>query len=195
MRVLVHVEHSSDDELLARLKRGDRHALGLIYSRHAARVFAFLSRLSGDRQIAEDLFQETWLKLAQAASELSSASDLRAWLFTVGRNAFFSQARKLARVSALDAEPEPPALDLEPDAALSSNRELVRLERALARLSVIDREVLLLVGVEAMSHEDAARVLMLEPPAFRKRLSRARARLAALLAEDNPNHAAGGSSE
>lgn len=185
MRVVRGVEEVSERELVHRLRRGDQRALKLAYTRHAARVHGFLLRLCGDRALAEDLFQESWLKLAQAAPSLLPDTELGAWLFAVGRNAFFSHARKHARTVGLDEALEPSDETLLPDRELGAALEVARVELGLQRLSVIDREVLLLVGVEGLSHERAAEVLALEPAAFRKRLSRARARLHATLASES----------
>jgi RNA polymerase sigma-70 factor (ECF subfamily) len=175
------VEEISERELIARLRRRDPRALVLAYERCAPRVYAFLLRLVGSRELAEDLFQESWLKLARGADTLSPQTELLAWLFTVGRNAFYSHVRKHARAVPLEDDLELPHDGHLPDGEMLAGIEVARLEAALQKLSVIDREVLLLVGVEGLSHERAAEVLSLEAAAFRKRLSRARTRFRTLL--------------
>ncbi|HEY0465472.1 MAG TPA: sigma-70 family RNA polymerase sigma factor [Polyangiaceae bacterium] len=178
------MHETPDRELLSLLQRGDSRGFDSTYARYAERIFGFLHRLSGSRAVAEDLFQHTFMRLAEAGPRLRSDSDLRAWLFTVARNAFHSHARA-ARSRSVDAR-----IDVElvaapgtsagsPDSGLA----LAELERALAGLSAGDRELLLLFGVEGLSHAELAAVLDLDQVTVRKRVSRARTRLADALDE------------
>jgi len=174
-----------DRDVLTLLEQGDSRGFDLAYARYAERIFGFLLRLSGSRAVAEDLFQHTFMRLAEVGPRLRVDSDLRAWLFAVARNAFHSYARS-ACVRSLDMRadvehfPASQGLGASPDAGLA----LDELERALARLSESDRELLLLFGVEGLSHAEVAAVLELEQVTVRKRVSRARARLAEALDGD-----------
>ena len=103
-------------------------------------------------------------------------SDVRAWLFSVARNAFYDHAR--ARRTAERTWYEP---SLTSSVNVDAGLALDDLERALSQLAAPDRELLLLVGVEGLSYPEAALVLNVEQATLRKRSSRARARLAALL--------------
>jgi RNA polymerase sigma factor (sigma-70 family) len=180
------VRDPRDAELVDGLRRGDRAAFDATYDRHRARIHAFLLRLCGRRDVAEDLFQETWFKAARAAPRLEEDTDLAAWLFTIARNTFVSYRRwsmlDVSRFVALLEESPVPADGLLPDESLDASRALSRLERALAALSPKDREVLLLVGVEGFEQEAAASILGIRYDAFRQRLARARGRLAEALA-------------
>jgi RNA polymerase sigma factor (sigma-70 family) len=181
-RVLVGVD---DPQLIAELRRGDPRAFRLVYDRHRPRLFAFLVRLTRRRDLAEDLLQETWLRLASRAHGLEPDTSLRAWLFTVARNLFVSQRR----FSLLDAD-RLASLRLLPAHALASPFEELsrdeterRLEAALARLALAQREVMLLVVVEGFTPSEVAAMLGLKPEAVRQRLARGRQALAASLAE------------
>lgn len=175
-----------DDEraLVRALRRGDARAFDAVYERYRARLFAFLVRLSRSHHLAEDLLQETWLRLARHALELEEDTRLLPWLYTVARNLHTSHRRW----SVLDAE-RLGALrfwtretdELSPFERMAANETERKLERALAALPVAQREVVLLVCVERMEPTDAARVVGLAPEAFRQRLSRARAALAEAL--------------
>lgn len=173
----------ADQDALALLERGDPRGFDLAYARYGQRIFGFLVRLSGSRALAEDLFQHTFMRLAEAGRVLRADSDLRAWLFTVARNAFHSHARARSVETRADIElrvVEQPVSGLKPDAGLA----LAELERALLALSASDRELLLLFGVEGLSYGELAQVLSLDQVTVRKRVSRARARLAEALDED-----------
>jgi RNA polymerase sigma-70 factor (ECF subfamily) len=171
-----------DHDALALLRRRDERGFDLAYERYAERIFGFLARLSRSRTLAEDLLQHTFLRLAEQGPNLRPNSDLRAWLFSVARNAFHSHARARGVAARLDVSslPEPGALSIGPESLLA----VADLERALARLSNEDRELLLLVGVEDLSHADAAEVLGIDQATVRKRVSRARVGLAQTLDEE-----------
>ena len=172
----------SDGELVEQLRRKDVRAFDVAYERYAPRLYRFLLRLCRSRVAAEDVLQETWLKLSSRASELSPETDLSAWLFTVARNAWISRARVERRVvefaSTHDRDGGP-----NPEARAVSASAVAAVERALVALAETDREILLLVGVEEMSHAAAAAVLGVSDVVFRQRLHRARERLTSELAQ------------
>jgi len=163
---------------LDRLRQGDRAAFDVLYAALRPRVFSFLARLSGRRDVAEDLLQGTRLRLASSAPRLPADTRLRPWLFTVARNLFISHSRRGRNRPRPGGEP----LDWISPFDLAASAELeVRLERALSTLPAAMREVLLLVAVEGLSAADVAEILDLRPDAVRQRLSRARSMLAELL--------------
>ena len=75
-----------DPDLVRRLRRGDAAAFDAIYAQMRPRLFGFLVRLTRDRALAEDLLQESFLRLARSAPGLDPQTNLRAWLFRVARN-------------------------------------------------------------------------------------------------------------
>jgi RNA polymerase sigma-70 factor, ECF subfamily len=168
-----------DHEALALLRRRDPRGFDLAYAAYAARLRGFLLRLSGRSDVADDLLQHAFLRLAERGPELRADSDLRAWLFTVARNAYLSRARSLGADGddvALQALPSPATDDVEARLLLGD------VERALAALRLDDRELLLLVGVEGMEPMEVAALLGVDAATLRQRLTRARARLLAELA-------------
>ena len=133
-----------EKEWLAGLRRGEAAAFDAVYAAWHARIYQFLFRLAGRRELAEDLFQETWLKLARHATSLREDTDLGAWLFTVARNAHRSHRRWV--LIDLQRRPEPETAP-SAEGVVDARRELAR---AMALLSDGDKEVLLLVAVEGM---------------------------------------------
>jgi RNA polymerase sigma-70 factor (ECF subfamily) len=170
--------HESDADLVRRLKARDTAAFDVVYGRFNTRLFTFLLRLSRDRDRAQDLLEDTWLRLVSHADRLRPDTTLGPWLFTVARNLYLSECR--ARVleqsdEALVAHASPAPSPFEEFAANQSHR---RLEAALASLPLLYREVLLLVAIEGLSTADAAAVCGISNDALRQRLSRGRAMLA-----------------
>src|SRR4051812_2667987 len=123
--------------LVARLRRREPAALGEAYACYHARIYRFLLRLAGRKEVAEDLFQETWLAAARGAGDLAEGSDLGAWLFTVARNRFRSHRRwAMLDVRSLltfagDAKDAAPS----PEGEVSARAEARAAEGAFARLS------------------------------------------------------------
>src|SRR3954471_864168 len=149
-----------DDErvLVARLSAGDTGAFDQLYDAYRPRVFAFLLRMTRNRALAEDLLDDTWLRLARHASRLRPDTRLGALLFTVARNLYWNHRR-----DALLEESFVPELTLWPSPApwpspfdLAAAGELERrVERALSTLLPQHREVVLLVGHEGLTPADA----------------------------------------
>ncbi|HEX2660215.1 MAG TPA: RNA polymerase sigma factor [Polyangia bacterium] len=173
------VDAAGDDALegalIDRLRRGDRGAFRMLYARYAQATFRFLRRLCGQRDVAEDLHQETWLRVARHHRNLWPDSDVRAWIFAIARNTFASSRRRATAGAPArdDAADRTTTADVDPTC--------VDLERALMRLPEAQREILLLIGVEGLEIARVAIILELREDAVRQRLSRARAALAAAL--------------
>ena len=167
--------------LVARLKAQDAEAFDEIYAAFHPRLFNFLARLSRRRDVAEDLVEETWLRLVSHAARLDDDTRLAPWLFTVARNLYASYCRSRAldyeAASGVGLWPVPP-VDPSPFEVAAGTELQRRVEVAMAALSATYREVLLLVAVEGMTPAEAAAVCGVKPEAMRQRLSRARALLA-----------------
>ena len=179
------MEHDEERELVARLGGGDTSAFDEVYDHYRPRVFAFLLRMTRNRALAEDLLDETWLRLVRHASRLSLDTRLGPWLFTVARNLYWSHRRDTLLEESFASE-----LTLWPSRAWPSPFDLAaagelerRIERALSTLSPAYREVILLVSHEGLTPSDAATVCGITPEACRQRLSRARATLAERLSD------------
>lgn len=176
-----HEEAREDELALVRaLRARERGAFDRLYGLHQERIWAFLLRLTGRRDEAADLFQETWLAASRHAESLEEKSRLLPWLYTIARNKHRNARRFLLfdlrkrELSAL--EPEPERMGVEDE--IEARERATSLQRAFYELPDASREVLLLVTIDGMSSADASDVLGLKEDAVRKRLSRARAELA-----------------
>lgn len=149
------------------------------------RLRRYARALTGDSSRADDLVQDT-LERALAKWALWHPGNLRSWLLTIMHNVFINQWRSAAPLDYPGDEslPELP-VRAEQDDALA----LRDLDRAVMRLSVEHREVLLLIGLEEMSYDEAAKVLGVPTGTIMSRLFRARERLRDLLGnQDGPAH-------
>jgi len=173
--------------LVERLRAGDPGAFDAVHAEFHARLINFLARLSRRRDVAEDLVEETWLRLVSQHARLDRETRLGSWLFTVARNIYVSYCRSRMVEAGHAGDlmglwPAGPVTRTPFDHA-AGNESTRRLEDALATLPTHYREVLLLVGVEGLKPAEAAVVCGVSPEALRQRLSRARQLLAERLAQ------------
>ncbi len=187
--VIPLVEPELEAALVSRLRAGDSTAFDEIYDAFNRRLLRFLTRLATNRSVAEDLLEETWLRLVSGREDLNADTHLGPWLFTVARNLYVSHCRSRAREDSYTADLIllwPSGLPQSPFDLASSNQFEEQLELAIASLPPMYREVLLLVGVEQLRPMDAARVCGISPDALRQRLSRARGMVSRFLKDREP---------
>lgn len=173
-----------DDLAMLALREGRTESLRELVDRHGPVVLNFLHRMTGDRALAEDLSQETFLRVFRHASSYVPGGGFRAWLFAIARNLAFKHGRRpVPVVPPPPAEPAPAeaARNLELQAAVSS---------ALDRIEEPFRSALVLCSVDGVSYKEAASACGCSVKTISSRLARARARLRELLAphlrEDSP---------
>lgn len=140
---------------------------------------AFAISLCGDVDRADDLVQETLVKAWNNLASFEQGTNLKAWLFTILRNTYFSECRKLRR-EVKDPDGELAAkLSVLPEQ--HGHMDMVDFNRALAKLSDDQREALILVGAEGFAYEEVAAICGCAVGTVKSRVNRARVRLADLL--------------
>lgn len=145
---------------------------------------AFSRSLCGDRELADDLAQEALAKAWQSRDTFRAGSNLKAWLFTILRNQFYSDRRRAWRQAPWDdaaAERMPVARGEQIWAVQLSDTA-----RALRGLPAEQREALILVGAGGFSYEDAARISNCAVGTVKSRVARARKALSAALEGNGP---------
>lgn len=140
---------------------------------------AFAISLTGKVDRADDLVQETLLKAWANREKFEPDTKLKAWLFTILRNEFYTVFRKRKR-EVEDADGII-AANFGVHAEQDSHMDLADMQLALGRLPVDQREALLLVSASDMSYEEAAVICGVAVGTIKSRVNRARARLAELL--------------
>jgi RNA polymerase sigma-70 factor (ECF subfamily) len=144
------------------------------------RLRRYARALTGDRNAADDLVQDTLERAWSKFHLWRRGSDLRAWLFTIMHNVYVNQVR--ARSAAHGVMLEADAADAPVRATQSDMLEVRDIGAALGRLSDEQREVLLMVALERMSYQEASRALGVPIGTVMSRLARARERLRLILA-------------
>jgi RNA polymerase sigma-70 factor (ECF subfamily) len=174
-------------QLVDGLRAGDPSAFDAAYDAFNGRLYNFLARLANRRDVAEDLLEETWLRLVVHAPRLRPDTRLGPWLFTVARNLHASHCRSRllenARASGLLGLWPSGRTEPSPLVAAEAHEAERRVMHALASLPLTYREALLLVGVEELQPAEAAKICGVSAVTMRQRLSRARALLTRRLTE------------
>ena len=154
------------------------------------RLRRYARALTRNRDRADDLVQDTLSRALDKQHLWQPGTNLGAWLFTIMHNQNVNNVRRDVReFTAVEIERVSTTLADATDP--SASRKMVELDRALARLPLGQRQVILLVGLEGMSYEDTAGILDIPVGTVRSRLSRGRDTLRGLLdMEERPAVAA-----
>jgi len=160
------------DALLAvRCQLGEREAFDALIRRWARPLRRHVARVAGDAQAADELVQDIWLRVVQGIARLQDPFKFRSWLFGIAHRRLMDEMR--GRYG-----PTPVELDADALAAGDgdADRELVarELERGLARLPPVERDVLSLFYLEELSLADVAQALAVPVGTVKSRLYRAR---------------------
>lgn len=176
-----------DRALAARALAGQQSAYGALMQRHRDAVYRIVRGHVGDADEALDVTQETFVAAFAALDRYDGARPFRVWIARIALNKCRDRARRRAvRRFFSFARPIDEALDIAdhgstPEESLHSQRELARINAAIAALPAPLKNVLLLRTIEQMSQADAGQVLGITEKAVETRLYRARAKLTEIL--------------
>lgn len=154
-------------EIARGLRRRDPSVLDRLIEQYQHRLFRYLVYLAGNRALAEDLFQETWLRVLERGRQYDGKSPFETWLFAIARHLLIDTLRRKSPAS-LDAllDPEEGAAPLEPPATDPSAYELLAgreqaayVAAAVAGVPAVYREVLMLRFQEDLKLEEIAAVV------------------------------------
>jgi RNA polymerase sigma factor (sigma-70 family) len=163
----------TDRDLMLAVRGGDLAALDALFVRHHGRLYGFLARLTGNRATAEDLVQEVFLRVLRARERYHGDGSFTAWLFRIARNVAAGEYGTRRETMPLDDMVDVGAAESDPIGEMETAEDLARLERALLAVAPQHREVLLLRGVEDLSHREVGEVLGCTEGAARVRVHRA----------------------
>lgn len=181
----------SDATLVRRYQRGNVRALEQLYERYRAPLLTFLSRMVGDAADAEDAFVEAWIRIARALPDYTEQGKFRSFAFTVARReALHHLERRANRDSRAALGYEGNELDrigdgaaVDPEEGASRAELAQRIDGALDALSDELRACFLLYHAEGLTVPQVASATGLSPATVKRRIGRARAVLAARLAD------------
>jgi len=166
------VRDDSDESLMLRYRDGDVRAFELLVTRHRKPLFNFILRFVRDTAAAEDVTQETFLRLVKGADAYERQAKFTTWLYTIARNLCVDAARrgKHRKAASLDApigdeDGSASLLDLVPDGGAAVDRQAqsrelrLRLQQAIEALPDEQREIFLLREVADLQFNEIANVI------------------------------------
>ncbi len=175
----------SDVDILTEVSNGDIEAYGKIVNRYRGRLYNFVFRFVGDRETAEDIVQEAFLRAYRKRSEYRAIANFSTWLFTIAGNLAKSELRRrkrwrlfpLHRDEESETGMELPDESYRPDRITESSIADVQIHQAIMSLSENYRQVILLRDVEGLSYQEIAEISRCPVGTVKSRVNRARLKL------------------
>jgi RNA polymerase sigma-70 factor (ECF subfamily) len=177
-----------DEELMLAYRAGDAAAFDALYARHKGGVFRYLRRQSGNASVAEELFQDVWMRLIDARGRYEPQAKFTTWLYTIAHNRLMDHFRASSRAALVsyddedDPPPEPLADTPRPEETLARKQDAARLLAAIDALPAAQREAFVLQQEGDMSVEEIAVATGVNRETAKSRLRYAMAKLRAQLA-------------
>lgn len=166
---------------IRRAIQGDEAAMRALWSRHAPHIDVVVRRLiGGDADLAEDVAQEVWIQIFRALPSYRGESQFGTWAHRIAVNRTLNALRKSRRIAARQTAIEEDTVSVTPDVDAPFLAQTI--QEAADRLSPGARVVFMLHDVDGLTHEEIAAELGITPGGSKSQLSKARARLRALLA-------------
>ncbi|MGQ0600154.1 MAG: RNA polymerase sigma factor [Anaerolineales bacterium] len=173
------------ETLVVRAQRGDVDAIGALYDQHQNAIFRYLWARLGERQLAEDLTGDVFMRMLGALPNYRPTAPFRAWLYRIARNLLVDHYRKHAQtpLSLQHAEAQA-APEADPVTLAQHTLTVERLHRALAQLDEAQREVVTLRFLSGLSLQETAAALEKTEAAIKALQHRGLAALRQALAEE-----------
>jgi len=165
---------AGDESLMLRIRSGETATLAELFERHNRQVYGFFYRMTGSREMSEDLVQEVFLRILRYRETYQPKTSFSAWMYGIARNALIDMMRKRRPEATFDdSGPEIPAREPSVDDRLRSQQEVKMVRRALASLPADKREVLILARYQDLKYDEIGRILGCEANAVKQRVFRA----------------------
>jgi RNA polymerase sigma-70 factor (ECF subfamily) len=188
------MSRKTDTELVDQLKRGDTTAFRELVDRHSSKVYQLALKLTRNETDAEDVLQETFLRVYHRIETFRGEAAFSSWLYRIAANACFAKLGERKKHEHLDIEDVHPDFEApkggvtndwsrQPDSVLLGKEATGVLKDAVDQLPEDFRVVFLLRDVEGLSNAQAAEILDLTVAAVKSRLHRARLVLRKKLAD------------
>ena len=179
--------NSGDRALIEAFQTGDDFAFVSLYNRYKDAVYAFCVKMLLNREMAQDVMQDTFLRIYENRERLLKTDSFKAWLFTIARNQCLNQLRRNNWQVPMDDDMVPPALvsgaKQTPIAELEKSEKIQLVNRFLSELKPDYREVIILREYQNMSYQEIAAVTRSTMSAIKSRLFKARRKLGIYLEE------------
>jgi len=150
----------TDELIMEAVKSGDLQQLTVLFERYNRRIFNFLARMTMDRQLAEDLTQNVFLRIIKYRTSYREGARFQSWIYQIARNVFSDhyQTVKNRYSGFVDVENIKDHMPNDQEDEFQHEKEDL-LQRSMARLSEEQREILLLTRFQHMKYEEVAEIM------------------------------------
>jgi RNA polymerase sigma-70 factor, ECF subfamily len=170
----IRYPHLADEDLMVLVEGGDADAFAALYDRHCRLAYSVAHKLTGEKQAAEDLTQDAFIKVWRSADGYRpERGSVRTWILSVVRNRGIDQLRAKATRRRMQEKVEASALRSEPSEAFAQlwhEARLGRVREALDALPHFQQQVLELAHFSDLTHEEIAERLGLPPGTVKGRI-------------------------
>lgn len=155
------VGQDEDAALAMRASKGESAAFGLLYDRHVAAIYRYVYYRVRDDAEAEDITSDVFMRALKAMPRYEPRQAFLAWLYRIARNAVIDRARKGNRQVSFEDALQHPGVDkiVEPDAEILAHSDSAVLRDAIAKLTPLQQEVVVLRFLEGYSTEEIAGIV------------------------------------
>ncbi len=150
----------TDESIMEAVKNGDLQKASLLFERYNKRIFNFLAQLSNDRDVADDLTQNVFLRMIRYRNSFRNDSRFTPWIYQIARNVYSDhyQMAKKKHAPAVDIEHVSDMIPDESESAVIEEKEVL-LHRSMALLTEEQRELLILTRFQNMRYEEVAQIM------------------------------------
>ncbi|MEW5901897.1 MAG: RNA polymerase sigma factor [Acidobacteriota bacterium] len=149
-----------DNNLMEEVKDGRVERLAVLFERHHVMLYNFFLRLTGNRSVSEDLVQDVFFRILKYRKTFQGQSKFTVWMYQIARNVHVDHLRKQKLDVPLEGQyEEPESQEATPPEKLSAEMDIVLLKKALDRLPLKKREVLVLSRFQQMKYKEIAELL------------------------------------
>ncbi|KAA3609798.1 MAG: sigma-70 family RNA polymerase sigma factor [Calditrichaeota bacterium] len=175
----------TDEQLIARFQQGDAYAYDLLVKRYRDPLMNYIFRFLGDRIDAEDILQETFLRLYKNKHYYKEIAKFSTWIYTIAGNLAKTELRKRKRRNifsihnfmSTEKDYELPDKGITPDKYANSAITDTEIQKAIAKLSPKFKQVILLRDVQGFSYEEISQIVNIPLGTVKSRVNRARLKL------------------
>jgi RNA polymerase sigma-70 factor (ECF subfamily) len=175
----------TDEQLIARFQQGDAYAYDLLVKRYRDPLMNFIYRFLGDKTDAEDILQETFLRLYKNKHYYKEIAKFSTWIYTIAGNLAKTELRKRKRRNifsihnfmSTEKDYELPDKGITPDKYANSAITDVEIQKSIGKLSPKFKQVILLRDVQGFSYDEISQIVNIPLGTVKSRVNRARLKL------------------
>lgn len=175
---------SDTETYIRQIASGDRSALAALYEESASAVFGFALSIVKNASDAEDVLQETFVRVWNSANSYEPMGKPMAWIFTISRNLSMSKLRERMKIAEMPEDEQMYDAMYEPRLGIEQK---VVLEAAMQKLCDDERQIVMLHAVSGLKHREIAKLLSMPLATVLSKYSRARKKLQNALDEEGEN--------